>query len=282
MVEAVHLLGMREQAARLVHDERAVLPRIPVAQHDLHELVGAVVPQVVRHMGIDAHVQGLAVVDRGDDVPGRSAAAHQIERGEHAGDVERLVVGAGIGRAEAQPLGRHPHHGQDGDRIHLDAADAVLDRMGVIAAIAVRHRQPIVEEPQMEAPGFQDAADAAVVLGRGEVRQRQWMPPRADEVRAVLRLQEGDQRHLPHRCLFGPGVDQTLACPAAGPASNPTGPPLPRCRRRCMSRRRASVVDQRREFIRLAGRRRGRTVGNFAGGSRSPLNIRNHGTDPAA
>jgi len=161
----VNLFRVGEQATSLVYDKGAVVPRIPVAEHDFHELVGPVVAQVVRHVGVNAHVQRLAVIDRGDHVPGGSAAAHQVERGEHAGDVKRLVIGRGIGRAQAKPLGRHAHHRQDGDGVHLDAADAVLDGVGVVAAVAVGHRQPVVEEAEMKAPGFQDAADTAVVLG---------------------------------------------------------------------------------------------------------------------
>src|SRR3546814_9692124 len=47
VVEAVHLVGMGEQAAFLVLNDGAVLPGVPVPEHDLHELVGHVVAQVV-------------------------------------------------------------------------------------------------------------------------------------------------------------------------------------------------------------------------------------------
>ena len=80
-----------------------------MAEHDLHELVGAIVAQIVRDHLIAAHVLGLAVIERGDDVPGRAPVGHQIERGEQARDMERLVVAGGIGGAETQPLGRHAH-----------------------------------------------------------------------------------------------------------------------------------------------------------------------------
>src|SRR6516165_3564746 len=61
--------------------------------------------------------------------------------------------------AESEPLGRHGHHREHGDGIELHAADAVLDGVGVIASIHVRHRQPIVEKAEMEFAGLQYAAD---------------------------------------------------------------------------------------------------------------------------
>ena len=71
VVEPLHLGRIGEAAALLVDDQRAVFPGIPVAEHDFHELVGAVVAQVVLEMRVLAHVEGFAVVDRGHHVPGR-------------------------------------------------------------------------------------------------------------------------------------------------------------------------------------------------------------------
>ena len=142
---------------------------------------------------------GLAVVERGDDVPGRAPIRHQIERREHARDVERLVVAGRIGRAEAEPLGRHAHDGEHGDGVELHAADAVRDRVRVVAPVHVGHRQAVVEEAEMELAVLQHAADMPVVVRRPGIGARLRVAPGAREVRAVLRLQEGDQGHLAHR-----------------------------------------------------------------------------------
>ena len=136
-----------------------------MAKHHLHELVGAVVACVVLQMLVVAHVQRFAVVHRRDDVPGGAAASHQVERREHARHVKRLEIGGGAGGAEPETFGRHAHHGEHGDRVHLHAAYAVLDGMAVVVAVAVRHRQAVVEEAKVELAFLQHAADGAVVVG---------------------------------------------------------------------------------------------------------------------
>ena len=146
VVEAMNLVGLGEKPRRLVLDDGVVLPGVPMAEHDLHEFVGAVVAQVVAEHLVAAHILRFAVIERGDDVPGRAPLRHQIERREHARDMERLVVARRIGRAETEPLGRHAHHGEHGDGVELHAANAVRDGVAVIAAIHVRHRQPVIEK----------------------------------------------------------------------------------------------------------------------------------------
>ena len=111
--------------------------------------------------------------------------------------MKRLEIRGAEGGAEAEAFGRHAHDGEDGDRVHLHAADAVGDGVGVIAAEQVGHGEAVVEEPEMEFAGFQRAADAAVILGRGEILVGERMAPGPDEIRAVLRLQEPHQSHLP-------------------------------------------------------------------------------------
>ena len=87
-----------------------------------------------------AHVLRFAVVERRDDVPGCAPIGHQIERGEQAGHVERLVVARRIGRTEAEPLGRHAHDREHGHRIQLHATDAVSHRVFMVAPVHVGHR----------------------------------------------------------------------------------------------------------------------------------------------
>ncbi len=169
VIEALDLGRIGKPAAVLVDQERSVFPGIPVAKHHLHEFVCAVVTEIVVEMRVLSHVVGFAVVDGGNDVPGRAAAGHQIEGGETAGDVERLVIGGRTGRCEAQSFGRHAHRRQHHDRIHLHAANAVFDGMGVIVAVAIRHRQTIVEKRHVEFSGFEYPADLLIIIRRHRV-----------------------------------------------------------------------------------------------------------------
>ena len=205
MIEALDLGRIGEPAALLVDQERAVFPAIPVAEHDFHEFVGAIVAEIVIEMGVFAHVVGFAVIDRCHHVPGGAAAGHQIQRGEAAGDVERFVIGGGAGRGEAEFFGRHAHRRQHDDGIHLHAADAVFDGMGVVVAVAVRHRQPVVEERHVEFSGLQDPADLLIIIRRHRIVARFRVAPGAWQVGAVLGLQEADHHHLPcHAALLWP------------------------------------------------------------------------------
>ena len=181
-----------------------------MAEHDFHELVGAVVAQIMIEMGVLAHIMRFAVIDRGDHVPGGAAAGHQIERGEAAGDVERFVIGGRTGRGEAELFGRHAHRGQHHDRIHLHAADAVFDGMGMIVAVAVRHRQPVVEKRHVEFAGFENPADLLIVIRRHRIVARFRMAPRTRQIGAVLRLQESDQRHLPCHAALPVAADEVM------------------------------------------------------------------------
>jgi hypothetical protein len=49
----------------------------------------------------------------------------------------------------------------------------------------------------MEFPDLQRAPDPAVIFRGGKVLVRERVAPRSDEVRAVLRLEEPNQSHLP-------------------------------------------------------------------------------------
>ena len=197
MIEPPDLGRIGKPAALLVDQERTVFPAIPVAEHHLHEFVCAVVTEIMIEMGVLAHIVGFAVVHRCHHVPGRAAARHQIEGGEAARDIERLVIGGRAGRSEAELFGRHPHRRQHDDGIHLHAADAVFDGVGVVIAVAIGHRQPVVEKRHVEFSAFQNPADLLIVIRRHRIIARFRMAPRARQIGAVLRLQEADQCHLP-------------------------------------------------------------------------------------
>src|SRR3712207_800616 len=84
------------------------------------------------------------------------------------GDVEGLEVGGARRRPQPEARGGGGHGRQHHDRVHLHAADAVLDGVAVVRAVAVRHGEAVVEEAEVELPGLQDAADLPVVVGREE------------------------------------------------------------------------------------------------------------------
>ena len=61
--------------------------------------------------------------------------------------------------------------------IHLHAANVVFDGVGMIIAVAVRHRQPIVEERHVEFAGFENSRDLLVVVRRHRIVARFRMTP---------------------------------------------------------------------------------------------------------
>ena len=167
-----------------------------MAVHHLHELVGTVVSLVVRGRLSKAHVARLVVVDRGDDVPRRPTAREVVERGEHTGHVEGLVVGGRVGSTQAEPVGSHAHCREHCDWVELHAADARFHRVPVVAAEHVGHRQPVIEEAEIEAARFEHLADVAVVIEARDIVSGVGMPPGGRDGRAVLRLQEAHQHDL--------------------------------------------------------------------------------------
>jgi hypothetical protein len=65
----------------------------------------------------------------------------------------------------------------------------------MMALIEVGKRQAIIKKRHLDLAVFQGTGDALVVFRGQEIRHRRWMAPRSRQVRAVLRLQKGDQRH---------------------------------------------------------------------------------------
>jgi hypothetical protein len=161
-----------------------------------HELLGSIVPAVVLHVHVAAHVHGLAVVHRGDDIPRRPSVGHQVDRGKCAGHIEGLIVGGAARGPQAQPLGRHGHDHQHGHGIHLHAADAVLDRVAMVVAVAIGHGQPVIEEADVELAFLEHPADGGVEVRRPGVLAGIGMSPGGHEVCAVLGLQEAHHHHL--------------------------------------------------------------------------------------
>ena len=67
-------------AHHLVEQDGVVVPTVPVAEHGFHELVRAVVAEVVFQVLRTAEISGLGVVERGDYVPRRAAARRSCRR----------------------------------------------------------------------------------------------------------------------------------------------------------------------------------------------------------
>src|SRR5262249_58717871 len=63
VIEATDLLRPGEKARRLVLHDGVVFPAIPMAEHYLHEFVGAIVAQVMLDHLLAAHVLDFAIVD---------------------------------------------------------------------------------------------------------------------------------------------------------------------------------------------------------------------------
>src|SRR5262249_49149995 len=197
------------------------LPRVPVPEDDLHELVRAVVARVVVGVARVAEVGRLGVVERGHDVPRGAAAHHVVEGREDPGDVEGLEVRRRVRAAQADVAGGHAHGGEQGDQVELDHADAVAHRLREVVAVAIGHGQPVVEERELELAGLERAADPLIVLGGEEVLRGRRVAPRGRVVRAVLGLQKGDQRHLPR------SVRRHARLPSKTGPAPPIGPGRP-------------------------------------------------------
>ena len=211
---------MREQAGLLIHHQRIVFPTVPAAQHDFHELIGSVIARIVFHMDLAAHVVRLAIVHRGDDIPGRAPAQHVVHGLESACHVEGFVVRGRGGGADAQVPRAEAHRQQRRDGIDLHHPHAIRNDLGRVAAVQVGHRQAVVEERHLELACLQHLADALVIGSGGEIRSRIGVPPGTRQCCAVLCLQKSDHHHLPHRhpfpSLSGPG----LAGPPRSPCPN--------------------------------------------------------------
>ena len=104
---------VRVAAGGLVTDLRAVLPAVPQRHGHVDELGRALVALPVAGDLVEAEVLRGRLGGGGDDVPARPAAADVIERGEPAGQVERVVVGRGRGGDQPDVAG---HPGQRGEQ----------------------------------------------------------------------------------------------------------------------------------------------------------------------
>ena len=128
VVERVLPGRVEERPGRPVARERVRLVGIPQALRDPDELQPARVPGVVVEVLIAAEVGRRPGVAAGDDVPAGPSAADQVQAGQAAGHVERVVVGRGHGRDQAQVPGGHGEGRQQ--RHRLEPVEVVRRRVG--------------------------------------------------------------------------------------------------------------------------------------------------------
>ncbi|MPM80267.1 hypothetical protein SDC9_127314 [bioreactor metagenome] len=196
VVQAAHLVGVGIDLGHLVVDDGVVRPGVPVAHDHFHELVGAVIAQIVLQMFFVAEVRGLGIIHRRDHIPRHAALGHQVQRGIETRHMIGLVIGRRIGGAQAQARGGHGHGHQHRGGFQLGGTHAVFHGVAVAVAVDVRNGQAIIEEGHVELALFQRARHALEILRAQRVRHAGRMPPRARVVGAILCLHEGDERHL--------------------------------------------------------------------------------------
>ena len=140
------LVGSRKVRVDRSRGNGVFLVGVPQALGDPDELQAAGVAGVVVEVLVAAEVRRRAGVAAGDDVPAGPSAADQVEGGQAAGHVERVVVGRGHGGDQAQVPGGHRQRRQQrhrlepvevvrrgvgGDELAVDDEDQVeLGRLG--------------------------------------------------------------------------------------------------------------------------------------------------------
>ncbi len=127
VVQRVLAAAVEEHAAFLVAREGVGLVGVPQPLGDLNVFERPPVTGLVVVVLVAAVVARRPGVTAGDDVPAGPAAADVVERGQPAGDVERLVVGGGDRTHQADVAGVHGDRGQQ--RQWLEPAEVVVRRV---------------------------------------------------------------------------------------------------------------------------------------------------------
>ena len=196
VIQPLHLGRVGKNPGFAVIDDGVVFPGIPMAEDNFQKFIGAVIAQIMRGVLGAAHIMRLTVVQRGDDIPGHAPAQHMIQRREDPGDVIGLVISGGVCGAQAEFFRGQPHGGEDGNEVQLHHPNAVAHRLGMVMAQYVRQGEPVIEEGHMEAGILQAAGNPLVILRLEKILHGLRVAPGAGIIRAILRLQKGDQRHL--------------------------------------------------------------------------------------
>jgi hypothetical protein len=130
-------------------DRRAdgALPQLP-GRFD--ELCRAFVPALVRQPAAMPEVLARPRVVRGHDVPAGPAAGDEVQAGQTARQVGRVVVGRVLGGDQPDPVGDGGERGQLGDRVGAAGYVEIEDLPAVLP-----HAQALTEEERVEQAPFQ-------------------------------------------------------------------------------------------------------------------------------
>ena len=121
------------------------VPRVPQRLRGREHLLCAQVALVLGQVAAAAEVLAGELVPARHDVPRGATAGEVVERGELAGDVERLVE-RGVDRAgEADPLGDRGHRHEDRDVVGAPDDVEVVDLAALLA-----QAQALGEEEEVE------------------------------------------------------------------------------------------------------------------------------------
>ncbi len=150
VVDAVHLVGVGV-AADGVLQHGAVLPRaLPELRADLEVLLGPDVALVVLLEPVGAEVPGGAVEGARDDVPADAAPGDVVERGDLAGEVERVRLDDTRGEREPEVLGRHGERGEQHGGVVGGDLQSLAQVGRVVAATGTVGPDDVGEEHRVE------------------------------------------------------------------------------------------------------------------------------------
>lgn len=193
VVDRVNFIRIETNAGQFVVDDGVILPAVPQLLHNVDEFVRFLVSQLM--LGMRRHAEVVRRRARpGDNIPAGPAFADMIQRGEFAGDVERLVVGRAYRRDQADMLRPAGQRRQLRERLQLVRPPAV----------AVGQKHGIHQPPFGGLHDLQNMADIQVQL-----RPRFGQPPgclvmaRAVQERVQMQLTFSTHAVLSpsHRCL---------------------------------------------------------------------------------
>ena len=106
VIERADFRGVEVGPGGLVRHDRAVLPAVPEALHDVDELLGDLVAQIVLHVGFAAEIEGGLAGRARHHVPGRPALGDVVDGAEGSGHVVGFAEAGRHGGAEADVPGR--------------------------------------------------------------------------------------------------------------------------------------------------------------------------------
>ena len=175
-VDRAHLGGIDEHAALAIHHDRIGIPRLPELGHDLDELVGHLVAQVVLDMRVEAEVLRRALGRRGHEVAAHPALRHQVERGDQAREQIRRIEAGRDRRHEAEPARRLRHQRHQRQRIVLRRPQRTRQVEIHRAAVVVGHEHRILEQQEVEAGALHRPGEIDVNVRLRPVARRRRRP----------------------------------------------------------------------------------------------------------